>query len=143
MNCPSCEAEIPDASKYCLSCGKEVLPGDDVKIKLEPTPDPSGFAMMCFAFSIMFFFFAFIPAIFGFWPGVYAMVGAGILLLVLRFFLVRSYKREYEKKKAEVQARRAEIAKRREQLLAKVKCRYCGCLNDQRAESCNDCGAPL
>jgi hypothetical protein len=143
LNCPYCTAEIPDQSKYCLSCGKEIIPDIEKEAKLEPTPDPSGFGMICFAFSVMLFFFAFMPAIFGFWPGVYAMVGGGVLLLIFRYFLLRGYKKEYEKKKAELEKKREEIMKRREQLLTRVKCRYCGGLNEQRAERCDDCGAPL
>jgi ribosomal protein L40E len=92
-------------------------------------PDPNGFAMLFFGLSFMMFFFALVPIILGFWIGAAVMAGIGMALVGIGLHMIRTNKRAIEVAKQEA--------------MAKIKCRYCGSLNDQKAERCFSCGADL
>ncbi len=128
MKCPNCGADIPDISRFCLSCGKEVpppkqLPADD------DDSDSLGITMLLVALSFMMFFFMLVPIILGLWIGAGLMAGIGCALVLAGVYVFRSNKKHVER----MQERRN----------AKVKCRYCGSLNEQTALKCDSCGATL
>lgn len=129
MKCPHCGAEIPDVSRFCLSCGKETPPPKQVTPQTESNPDPSGHAMLLFALSFMMFFFMLVPIFMGVLLGAVLMAGIGCVLILAGVFVLRSNRKHIEK-----------IA---EEKIIKVKCRYCGSLNDPDALRCISCGATL
>lgn len=86
-------------------------------------------AMLLFGLSFMMFFFSLAPMFLGLWIGVAALVAAGIAMVTAGYFILRSGRKEIER--------------RREQVSAKTKCSYCGVLNDQTASKCAGCGAAL
>ena len=133
MKCQNCGAEIPDVSRFCLSCGKEVpppktLPKQDAAQKTTD-PDSSGHAMLCFALSFMMFFMTFVPIFLGLWTGAVLLAGIGVFLVLVGLLILRMGRKQVEK----VQ----------EQALIKLKCRYCGSLNAADALRCGTCGATL
>lgn len=133
MKCGNCGAEIPDVSRFCLSCGKEVppprsVPGEATRQPV-PDPDPSGHAMICFALSFMMFFMTFVPIFLGLWIGAGMMAGIGVFLVLMGYAILRSGRKE------------AEAAQERGAI--RVKCRYCGSLNAPDALRCDSCGATL
>ncbi|MCU0859975.1 MAG: zinc ribbon domain-containing protein [Thermoplasmata archaeon] len=129
MKCPKCSAEIPDVSRFCLSCGNPVPPPATVAVQEPADPDPNGFAMLFFGLSFMMFFFSLVPMFLGLWVGMLIMVGVGMALVGIGVHMIRSNKRAIETAKQEAAIR--------------VKCRYCGSLNDPKAERCASCGATL
>lgn len=129
LKCPNCAAEIPDVSRFCLSCGKEVPAPKQVPTPQPIDPDPNGYAMLMFGLSFMMFFFALVPIFLGLWIGAFLMAAIGLLLVASGIYMLRSNKRQ--------------IQKMREETSAKIKCRYCGMLNDQAARKCESCGAAL
>ncbi len=138
MKCQNCGADIPDVSRFCLSCGKEIPPPMVVPVQgqqspepqaPEPDPDPNGYSMLLFGLSFMMFFFALAPLFLGLWIGAAMMMGVGLVLVAVGYNMLRSNRRE--------------IAKKQELASAKIKCRYCGTLNDQQAQRCDACGAGL
>jgi len=128
LKCPNCGADIPDISRFCLSCGKEVPPPKQIPAP-EDDSDSLGIAMLLIALSFMMFFFMLVPIFLGLWIGAGLMAGIGCVLVFAGVYVFRSNKKHFE----EVQERRN----------AKVKCRYCGSLNDQTASKCDSCGATL
>ncbi len=129
MKCPGCGAEIPEVSRFCLSCGRSIPPPKEVPSPENDDPDPSGFSMVLIGLSFMVFFFAIVPVIFQLWIGAGLMIGAGIVMVVVAVMMIKSNKKE--------------IAKKHEEALVRVKCQYCGSLNVQDAERCDSCGATL
>jgi hypothetical protein len=129
LKCPDCGAEIPDVSRFCLSCGKSIPAPKEVPAQQNEDPDPNGFSMILVALSFMLFFFAIVPVIFRLWIGAGLMIGAGIVMVVVAVMMIRSNKKEIEKEHEEASIR--------------VKCQYCGTLNTQTAERCDSCGATL
>jgi len=133
LKCQACGAEIPDVSRFCLSCGKEVPPPKSVPAEERkpavPDPDPNGHAMICFALSFMMFFMTLVPIFLGLWAGAGILAGIGVFLVLVGCLILRSGRRQAE-----------EI---RESALVKVKCRYCGSLNAPDALRCCSCGATL
>lgn len=77
----------------------------------------------------MVFFLALVPIFLGLWIGVVVMAGIGLVLVIVGFLIYRSSKKQAEKV--------------REEALVKIKCRYCGMLNDKEASRCDSCGATL
>lgn len=128
MRCPNCGADIPDISRFCLSCGKEVPPPKQLPIQ-EDDSDSLGIAMLLVALSFMIFFFMIVPIFLGLWIGAGLMAGIGCVLVVAGVYVFRSNKKHVEKM--------------RELKNAKIKCRYCGSLNEQTALKCDSCGATL
>lgn len=129
MNCPDCGAEIPEVSRFCLSCGKPVPPPKQLPAQQAADPDPSAHAMMLFGLSFMMFFFTLVPIFLGLWIGALLMAVIGMSLVGAGVFVLRSNKQHIEK----VQMAAA----------VKIKCRYCGMLNAKDAGKCDSCGATL
>lgn len=132
MKCPSCSSEIPEESKFCLSCGKPVAQAQP-PVQQPPEDDDGSevFAMMCMAFAFMVFFFSLVPFFLGIWYAGLAMLGVGVVLMLAGYRMIRVSKKEriqlVEKKATRV----------------KLKCRYCGTLNDEDEQRCSSCGASL
>lgn len=135
MKCPACKTEIPDDSKFGLSCGS---PTKEEGIDMILPPDGSNTesrATMYMMFAIMSLFFGFFLLIPGFlvgWGLVVPSVGliiVGFALVLARYRLLRRYAQRVEKFRQESAIR--------------VRCRYCGALNPQNDEKCMGCGAPL
>jgi hypothetical protein len=57
------------------------------------------------------------------------MAAIGLVLVTVGYSMLRSNKKEIEEQQ--------------EKMAAKIKCRYCGSLNDQIARKCDACGASL
>ncbi len=132
LKCPSCQSDIPDESRFCLKCGKEVAPAPAPAQAPPPEDDGSEvFAMMCMAFAFMLFFFSLAPFFMGIWIAGLAMLCVGVVLMLAGYRMIRVSKREHiemiEKKAVKI----------------KVKCRYCDSLNDEDSEKCRSCGATL
>ena len=145
--CPFCSAENPDEAQFCVSCGKIVA---TVTVPVMPTSssgiDVESQSFILLGFSMFVFMFAFMMGIVGavagsgFWIVAIILSALGILLLAIRFLIVRSFERKVEKLQAEF---KAEMEKKRQMELLKVKCRYCGGLNAPTEERCAFCSAPL
>lgn len=100
-----------------------------VSVQQPVDPDPNGFAMLFFGLSFMVFFFSLVPIVLGFWIGAVVMACIGMALVGIGLHMIRTNKRAIETAKQEATIR--------------VKCRYCGSLNDPKAERCASCGATL
>jgi len=145
--CPFCSAENSDEAQFCSSCGK-IIATKTVPVlpTLSSGMDIESQSFILLSFSIFIFMFAFMIGIVGavaepgFLIAALVLSALGILLLAVRYLIVRSYERKVEKLQAELQA---ELEKKRQMELIKVKCRYCGGLNSQTDERCGFCGAPL
>jgi len=85
--------------------------------------------MLLVALSFMIFFFMLVPIFLGLWIGAGLMAGIGCVLVFAGIYVFRSNKKHVEKM--------------RERKNAKIKCRYCGSLNEQTALKCDSCGATL
>ena len=132
MKCPSCSSEIPDESNFCLKCGKamgKVL--DQPQVPPEDDDGSEVFSMMCMAFAFMVFFFSLVPFFLGIWYAGMAMLGVGVVLMLAGYRMIRVSKRE-----------RIRLVEKRA-MKVKLKCRYCGTLNDEDEERCGSCGASL
>lgn len=132
MKCPACSSEIPDESKFCLSCGKAIGP-PQVQQQAPPEEDDGSevFAMMAMAFAFMLFFFSLVPFFLGIWYAGLAMLGVGAALIFAGYRMIRVSKKE------RIVMQEAKATK------VKLKCRYCGTLNDEDEEKCSSCGASL
>ena len=129
VRCPGCNAEIPDVSRFCLRCGKEIPAPMQVIVQQAPDPDPNGYAMLFFGLAFMMFFSSLAPMFLGLWLGVGTMAAIGLVLVAVGYSILKSNKKEIEEQQ--------------EKMAAKIKCRYCGSLNDQIAKKCDACGASL
>lgn len=135
LKCDGCGKDLPDDAKFCLDCGRSVA-GDVPKGPTYEDLDPNGFGMLLIGLSFMVFFFSIMPMIFGIWWGVAAMWGAGVIMLVVRYLSLKEHKKDWEKRQ-----QRVEMKKEKEE--AKIRCRYCGTLNEQKETNCKACGASL
>jgi len=141
LKCFNCGAEIPEASRYCLSCGMEV-PGKAIPQRI-PDPEKNMTYFVLFALAFAMFFFALIPVILGSWEGAALLVVAGIALAIIALLNVNASRRHAEKV-AELQEKTAErMQKAAAEANARLKCRYCGALNDRNAPRCVNCGGTL
>lgn len=132
LKCPSCSSDIPDESRFCLKCGKDVSAPPAVASAPPPQDDGSEmFAMMCMAFAFMMFFFSLAPFFMGIWVAGVAMLAVGVVLMLAGYRMIRVSKREH-----------LAMAERKATRI-KLKCRYCGTLNDEDSEKCSSCGAAL
>lgn len=132
MKCPSCSSDIPDESNFCLKCGKAMGKVQDQP--QTPPEDDDGsevFSMMCMAFAFMIFFFSLVPFFLGILYAGMAMLGVGVILMLAGYRMIRVSKRE----------RIRLVEKKAEKI--RIRCRYCGTLNDESAERCVSCGASL
>lgn len=133
MKCTGCGAEIPEVSRFCLGCGKAVPPP---KQFIEPSKDETEMnlpSIMLFMFAFMIFFFSLVPIFLGSWIGAAIMGGIGLILVLAGYGMWRSNKK---------QAQRVQ-EKAEEKASIKIKCRYCGSLNEQDSLRCISCGATL
>jgi len=129
LKCPECGAEIPDVSRFCLSCGKEVPPPKQLPVREEDESASQVVAILLLMLSFMVFFFMLVPVFLGLWIGAVIMAAIGCVLVLAGVYVHRSGRRRIERM--------------REERAAKVKCRYCGSLNEQTALKCHSCGATL
>jgi Flp pilus assembly protein TadB len=145
--CPFCSAENSDEAQFCSSCSKIIA---TKTVPVLPTSssgmDVESQSFILLSFSIFVFMFAFMMGIVGavadpgFLIAALILSAIGVLLLAVRYLIVRSFERKVEKLQAEF---KAELEKRRQMELTKVKCHYCGGLNSPTDERCGFCGAPL
>ena len=130
MKCPSCGSDIPDESRFCLKCGKEVSAPRPAKQEPPPVDDSSEmFAMMCMAFAFMLFFFSLAPFFMGIWVAGVAMLAIGVVLMLAGYRMIRVAKRDH--------------MAMLERKAVRIRCRYCGSLNEEDDERCASCGATL
>ena len=125
MKCPACSSDIPDDSRFCLKCGKDLAAP-------APQPEDDGsemFAMMCMAIAFMMFFFSMAPFFMGIWIAGVAMLAVGVVLMLAGYAMIRASKKD-----------RLAAAQRRD---IRVRCGYCGSLNGEDDERCDSCGASL
>jgi RNA polymerase subunit RPABC4/transcription elongation factor Spt4 len=135
LKCPACKSEIPDDSKFCLSCGRPIKPeGFDMILPPEGSHTQDR-AMIYMMLAIMCLFFGLFLLIPGYFVGLGLMIPASILVVIGAVFLVARYYvlRHYAE----------HVEKLREESAIRVRCRYCGSLNPQEDEKCIGCGAPL
>ncbi|HEX9908026.1 MAG TPA: zinc-ribbon domain-containing protein [Thermoplasmata archaeon] len=135
MICPSCKAEIPDKSTFCMSCGRP-LTAEGVDIILPPEGSHTeGRATIYLMLAIMCLFFGLFLLIPGYFIGLGMLVPAvcltvaGVILLLARYYILRRYAERVEKLRRESNI--------------KLKCRYCGALTPEGVGKCGSCGAPL
>ncbi len=133
MKCANCGAEIPDVARFCMSCGKDVPPPKQFTNETKDETEVNFPSIMLFMFAFMIFFFALVPIFLGSWIGAAIMGGIGLILVLAGYGMWRSNKK---------QAVRAQ-EKAEEKAAIKIKCRYCGSLNEQNALRCMSCGATL
>lgn len=135
MICSACKKETPDGSTFCPSCGMPLkAEGLDMIVPPEGshTEERATIYMM---FAIMCLFFGLFLVIPGYFVGVGLLMPAvglvliGIVLVVARYYILRSYATRVEEFRRESAIR--------------VRCRYCASLNTQEAQKCIGCGAPL
>jgi uncharacterized OB-fold protein len=125
VKCPSCGSEIPDESRFCLSCGKDLVAPAQL-----PKDDGSEiFAMMCMGIAFMMFFFSMAPFFLGIWVAGVAMLGVGVVLMLAGYRMIRASRRDH----VEIVHRKA----------VRIRCRYCGTLNKEQDDRCDSCGASL
>jgi len=133
--CPACKKELPDDSTFCSSCGRP-LKAEGVDMILPPEgSNTENRAMMYMIMAIMFLFFGFFLIIPGIFVGLGLIIPAlclivlGIVFVAMRYRVLRRYAKD-------VMALRKEAS-------VKIRCRYCGSLNPDKAERCISCGATL
>jgi hypothetical protein len=85
--------------------------------------------MLLFGLAFMMFFFALAPMFLGLWIGACLMMAVGLVLILVGYMMLR--------------ANKLEIDEVRKEAIVKVKCRYCGMLNDTDDDRCASCGATL
>jgi ribosomal protein L40E len=129
LKCRFCAADIPDESRFCLKCGKDVSLLPSQTPGLDQDEDSSMFAMMCMAFAFMMFFFSLAPFFLGVWVAGVGMLAVGVVLMLAGYRMIRVSKKDR--------------LERMERQAIKIKCRYCGSLNEQAATRCKSCGASL
>jgi uncharacterized membrane protein YvbJ len=129
LKCTKCGAEIPEVSRFCLSCGMEVPPPKQAFVQPKDDSETNFASIVMFMFAFMIFFFALVPIFLGLWIGAVIMASIGLVLVIIGYLMIRSNKKQVEKA--------------REEAMVKIKCQYCGKLNDQDATRCDSCGATL
>ena len=141
MKCLNCGAEIPEASRYCLSCGIEV-PGKAIPQRV-PDPERNPQSFVLFALGFAMFFFSFIPIILGSWEGAALLVAAGIVMLIIAFLNINASRKHAEKVAEQLERTAERMQKAAAEQTARIKCRYCGALNDRNALRCANCGSTM
>lgn len=133
--CPMCKAEIPDDSKFCLSCGRP-LTAEDLDMILPPDGSHTeGRATMYLMLAIMSLFFGIFLLVPGYFVGLgmlmpaVCLIVAGVILLVARYIVLKRYAEK--------------VLKLRNDAAVRVTCSYCGSLNSRSNEKCEICGAPF
>lgn len=141
MKCANCGTELPEDSSFCLRCGNEVAGGRQAS-----ESDDSDFSissMMLFAIAFILFFFSLVPMFLDSWEGMLLMDAIGVVVIIVAFLNLWA-SRKHEERVAEQRERAAErMLKAKEASMVKIKCRYCGALNERTALKCESCGATL
>ncbi len=99
------------------------------RTQLPKDDGPELFAMMCMGIAFMMFFFSLAPFLMGIWIAGLAMIAVGIVLMFAGYRMIRASRRD-----------QVTII---QQSTVRIRCRYCGTLNEERAERCSSCGASL
>lgn len=141
MKCLNCGAEIPDASRYCLSCGMEV-PGKAIPQHV-PDPERNMNSFVLFALAFAMFFFSLVPMILGSMDGALLLIAAGIVLAVIALLNINASRKHAEKVAEQLEKTAERMQKAAAEANARLKCRYCGALNDRNAPRCVNCGGTL
>ena len=139
MKCVNCGTELPEASQFCFKCGFE----------MQAEPAESGgsdfnvSSMMLFALAFILFFFSIVPMFLGSWDGMLLMIAGGVVVVVVAIVNLWASNR-HEEREAEIRDRAAERReKARAEAMIRIRCRYCGALNERTALKCESCGATL
>jgi len=141
MKCANCGTELPEDSRFCLRCGNEV-PGAEQPAEAEDS-EFSVSSMMLFAIAFIMFFFSLVPMFLDSWEGMLLMDAIGVVVIIVAFLNLWA-SRKHEERLAEQREKTAErLQKAREASMVKIKCRYCGALNERTALKCESCGATL
>jgi len=98
---------------------------------------------MLFALSFMLFFFSLVPIIMALWVGAILMDAVGLALVIVAFLNLNASRKHQEKVAEEMEKAAEHMQKAAEESLVKIKCRYCGAINDRSALKCESCGATL
>jgi len=93
---------------------------------------PSITAMLLIGMAFMIMFFAIMPIAMGYIEGAIAMFVVGAIMVLAGVYVHRTDKKPVEPKKVEEKV-----------VKVKIKCRYCGRLNEPDEEKCGSCGATL
>lgn len=135
MKCWNCGAEIPDASRFCLACGRETVTKE---VPITKPPEGSntdvratvllGLAALVLMFGLFMLLIGFVARPAFLWVAL-VLLALGTVMLVARTLTLRAYEKR--------------MVRAHELATAKAKCGYCGALNEQRAQRCLACGAPL
>jgi hypothetical protein len=132
MKCPNCGADIPEVSRFCLSCGKDVPPPKEATVEKDDGSDFPVGAIMLYGLAFMMMFFAIMPMVMGFMEGAIAMMAVGAVMVLAGVYIQRMYKKPVVVKQEP-----------KPEKVIKIKCRYCGKLHDPDDERCDSCGATL
>lgn len=141
MKCAKCGTEIPEASRFCLSCGEAM--SEDAKRDSSDDSEFNPSSILLIALAFMMFFFSLVPMFLGYLDGMIIMDVVGVAILV--FAVINLWmSRRHEEREAELRDKAAErILKAKIEAEARVKCRYCGAPNDRTSVRCEACGATL
>jgi len=116
---------------FCLRCGNPTAPPRK-QVTVSAEADDGGsemFAMLCMGLAFMMFFFSLAPFFMGIWIAGVGMLVVGVVLMVAGYSMIRSSKKDH----LAILERKA----------VKVRCRYCGSLNNESSNRCHSCGASL
>ena len=130
VKCSNCGAEVPEVSRFCLSCGKEIPPPKKADAPEADEDNINVPSIVLFMLAFMIFFFAILPIVLGSWIGAALMMGVGVILVIVGFLMWRA-------------SRKPVVQKEPERPKVKIKCRYCGTLHNEDATRCVSCGATL
>jgi hypothetical protein len=141
MKCNNCGTELPEASRFCLRCGKETV--WEAPSKEDDGSNFNIFSIMLFALAFMLFFFSMIPMFLDSWEGAVLMDSVGVVVVIIAFINLWSTRRQAERAAERREQAAERMLKAQQEAMAKLKCRYCGALNDHSALKCETCGATL
>jgi len=133
MKCTGCGAEIPEVSRFCLGCGKAVPPPKQFVEQPKDETEANLPSILLFMFAFMIFFFSLVPMFLGSWIGAAIMGGIGLILVLAGYGMWRSNKKQVQRAQEKAE----------EKASIKIKCRYCGSLNEPDSLRCISCGATL
>ena len=131
QSCPRCGVEIPPESRFCKGCGHDLDAVHRSFVGRRGVLDTHVISLVLFGVAVLFLFFSLAFLLPGpeFWPASVFLFVVAVLLLVVRYLMIRAHRKQ--------------VMISYERATAKVKCRYCGTLNDQKESRCISCGAPI